>query len=50
MATKRLPMRKLREILKLKYETGLAHREIAKACGIGAGTVSAYVHRAREAG
>lgn len=50
MAMKRLPMRKLREILKLKYETGLPHREIAKACAIGVGTVSEYVHRAREAG
>ncbi|MFT5391586.1 MAG: transposase [Gammaproteobacteria bacterium] len=50
MATKRLPMRKLREILKLKHDTGLSHREIAKACGIGAGTVSLYLARAREAG
>ena len=29
MATQRLSMRKLREILKLKYETRLTHREIA---------------------
>ena len=50
MATKRLAMRKLHEILKLKYETGLTHREIAKACGIGVGTVSLYVTRVREAG
>lgn len=45
MAMKRLPMRKLREVLKLKYETGLPYREIAKACG----TVSG-VQRSREAG
>lgn len=50
MATKRLPMRKLRQILKLKYETGLAHRQIAKACSVGAATVSLYLQRAREAG
>ena len=43
-------MRQLRQILKLKYHTGLTHREIAKACSIGAGTVSTYVARAREAG
>ena len=50
MAKRRLPMRQLRQILKLKYHTGLTHREIAKACSIGAGTVSTYVARAREAG
>jgi transposase len=43
-------MRKLREILKLKYETELTHREIAKACSVGVGTVSVHVDRAREAG
>jgi len=43
-------MRKLREILKLKYETGLPHREIAKACAIGVATVSLYIQRVREAG
>ena len=50
MATKRLPMRKLRRILKLKHETGLAHRHIAKACSVGAATVSLYLQRAQEAG
>ncbi len=50
MATKRLPMRQLRQILKLKYETGLRHRQIAKACSVGAATVSLYLQRAREAG
>ena len=43
-------MRQLRQVLKLKYHTGLTHREIAKACSIGAGTVSTYVARAREVG
>ncbi len=50
MATKRLLMRKLREILRLKYEARLRHRAIARACGIGAGTVSVYLARARAAG
>ena len=49
MAKRRLPMRQLRQILKLKYVTCLTHREIAKACSIGAGTVSTYITRAREA-
>ncbi|MEK7756518.1 MAG: IS21 family transposase [Planctomycetota bacterium] len=50
MAAMRLPMRRLREILRLKYECGLSHRAIASACGVGAGTVSEYVRRARQAG
>jgi transposase len=48
--TKRLLMRQVREILRLKYEQRLPHRAIARACGIGVGTVGAYCHRARQAG
>ncbi len=40
MGAKRLPMRKLREILRLKYERRMGHRAIAQACGMGVGTVS----------
>jgi transposase len=43
-------MRKLREILRLKHEAGRPHREIAKACAVGVGTVSEYVQRACAAG
>ena len=50
MATKRLLMRKIREILRLKYEVGLSHRAIARALTIGLGTVSSYAERARRAG
>ena len=50
MAAKRLPMRKLREVLRLKHERGLSHRAIARACGIGAATVASYVGRARRTG
>ena len=50
MGAERLPMRRLREILRLKHEEGLRHRAIARACGVGVGTVSEYVQRAREAG
>ena len=48
--TERLLMRQVREILRLKYEQGLAHRAIARACGVGFGTVSAYCRRAQRAG
>lgn len=50
MGAKRLPMRQIREILRLKYERGLRHRAIARACGVGVGTVSEYVHRAERSG
>ncbi len=47
--TRRL-MRQVREILRLKYGQGLPHRAIARACGIGLGTVSEYCRRAERAG
>lgn len=50
MVAKRLLMRKLREILRLKYEAELPHRAIARACSVGVGTVSLYVQRAHGAG
>jgi len=50
MGTKRLPMRPFREIMRLKYEVGLGHRAIARACAVGVGTVSEYVRRAGRAG
>ena len=34
MGAKRLLMRKLREILRLKYERRMGHRAIARACGV----------------
>jgi transposase len=43
-------MRRIREILRLKYEGGLRHRAIARACGVGVGTVSGYLERARLSG
>lgn len=49
MAQPRLSMRKIEEILRLKYEAGLTHRKIAAACGISAGSVSEYVARAKAA-
>ena len=50
MGARRLSMRKLREILRLKYSRRMGHRAIARACGVGVGTVSEYVSRARRAG
>jgi transposase len=43
-------MRRLRELLRLKFETGLGHRAIARACAIGLGTVTSCLQRAAAAG
>lgn len=50
MSAPRLSMRKIREVLRLKYEQGLSHRAVAHACAIGVGTVTLYVQRARDCG
>ncbi len=43
-------MRKLKEILRLRYELGLGQRQIACSCAIAQGTVSQYLKRAQQAG
>ena len=50
MSQKRLSMRKIRELLRLKYELGRSHRDIATSLGIANSTVSDYVRRASAAG
>ena len=43
-------MRKIKEVLRLKYELGLGQRQIARSCAIGLGTVNDYLVRAERAG
>ena len=43
-------MRKIREVLRLKFDRGLSNREIALACSIGRTTVHEYLERAGRAG
>lgn len=50
MATERISMRKLREILRQKWELQRTHREIAGSVGTSAGSVHVAVSRAKEAG
>ena len=45
-----LSMKKIEEILRLKYELGLTHRAIAKSCGVSTSTVSEYATHAKAAG
>lgn len=48
MPAERLSMRKIKEILRLKWVEGRRHRHIAHALEVGVGTVSEVVRRAGE--
>jgi transposase len=50
MATERLSMRQIREILRQKWSLGRTHREVAQSLGISCGAVGTTVLRARAAG
>jgi hypothetical protein len=39
-------MRKIKEILRLKFELGLGNRQIARSCSINHSTVADYLRRA----
>jgi transposase len=43
-------MRKIEEILRLKYEAGLSNRAIARSCCVSPSTVSEYLTHAKAAG
>jgi len=50
MANRRLPVRKIKEILRLKHACGLSKREIARSCNVAPSTVADYLMRVRAAG
>ena len=50
MAQKRLSMRKIREVLRLKYGLGRSNREIGAILRISHSTLGSYLRRARDAG
>ena len=50
MPAERLSMRKIREVLRLKWAVGMSNRRIAVNCGIARPTVSEYLRRAESAG
>jgi len=43
-------MRKIKEVLRLRFELGLGQRQIARSCSIGQATVHEYLTRAKAAG
>jgi transposase len=50
MATERLPMRRIREIIRLRRQQELSVRETARALGVSVGVVSKTASRAQKAG
>src|ERR1700730_18384578 len=50
MPQKALSMRKIREVLRLRYDLGLLQHEIARSCSISQPSVHRYLERATAAG
>jgi hypothetical protein len=50
MTRKRLTVKKIKEVLRLKYEAKLSNRVIAGACKVSNSTVGEYLKRAEAAG
>ncbi|SCC69917.1 hypothetical protein GA0061070_11024 [Kosakonia oryziphila] len=50
MPTAPISMRKLKEILRLKYGAGLSHRQIVRSLAISPSVVSRYANRAAQLG
>lgn len=50
MAQERLTVKKIKEVLRLKYEAKLSNRAIAGACKVSNSTVGEYLKRAEAAG
>lgn len=50
MSQKGLSMRKIREVLRLRYDLGLQQNEIARSCSISQPSVHRYLERALAAG
>jgi len=50
MPAERLPMRKVREVLRLKHACGVSERVIARSLGVSRSTVAEYLRRAAVIG
>ena len=44
------PMRKIKEVLRLKYDCGLSDREITQSCQVSRSTVADYLIKVKSAG
>jgi len=43
-------MRKIKDVLRLRFDLGLRRRGICRTCSVGLGTAHEYLHRAEAAG
>lgn len=50
MSRERIPVRTIKEVLRLKWSCGLSRKAISKTCGIARSTVDEYTKRAIQAG
>ncbi len=50
MPARRVSMRKLREVMRLRFELHLGYQQIGRSCAIGVSTVCKYLKRAEAAG
>lgn len=50
MPAERTSMRLIKDVLRLKFESGLSLQQIARSLNIGLGTVSLHLKRAKAAG
>ncbi len=50
MPRERVSMRKIREVLRLKWGLGISERQVAQSCDMGRSTVADYLERATLAG
>jgi transposase len=50
MPAERVTMRRIKELLRLKFEHGLTNRQIARSCDVSRATVADYLFRAARAG
>jgi len=50
MPTGRLNMRRIRDVLRLKFGQGLSERQVAASLGLSKTSVGTYLYRARQAG
>src|SRR5262249_60139904 len=46
----RTPMRRIKEVLRLHFESQLSERQMSKICVLGKGTVRRFLQRAERAG
>jgi len=50
MPAERVPMRKIKDLLRLNWGCGLSNRQVAARCGVARSTVAETLSRAKAAG